>query len=335
MSDATLPAAPGLTVIIPNYRHPERTVECLHSVARARLECGSRVEVVVVDDGSGDHSAEYLRAHAASLFDTLVALEENQGYPGAINAGAAAARGRWLFTLNNDTTVEPHIFEVLLDATETASPDIGHMAAQQRFSHDPTKICSAGLVLDALCVNSERQIGHPVSASETEPTEIFGACGGAAIYRRTMFDALGALDESFRFGLEDSDLAWRAQMAGWRCLYVPGAVVFHDYGGTIAFGSDRRFAQAGRNRVRLVAKNAPLSHLLRWAPRMVLYDAAYIAYVAVRRRSLVPLWSRLEVLRQWRSIRRASGGQRVSIHLDPPLGLKAALARKRAWMREA
>src|SRR5207237_3331957 len=135
-------------------------------------------------------------------------------------------RGEWIFTLNNDTTVDSGVLNALLRAARERA-DVGHLAAQQRFSHDPTRLCSAGLVLDRLGINAERLIGEPVTASEREPTEVFGACGGAAMYRGEMLEQLGGLDESFVFGLEDADLAWRAQMRGWRCLYVPDAVVFH------------------------------------------------------------------------------------------------------------
>jgi GT2 family glycosyltransferase len=210
--------------------------------------------------------------------------------------------------------------------------DVGHLAAQQRFSHDPTRLCSAGLVLDRLCVNAERLIGQPVTASEREPAEVFGACGGAAVYRREMVEQLGGLDESFVFGLEDADLAWRAQMRGWRCLYVPHAIVFHDYGGTVPHGSNYRFLQAGRNRVRLVAKNTDRRILLRYGVLMVLYDLAYVGYALVVHRTFAPIVGRLEVLRQWRAVRRLGSTGRQPIELAPVQGIRAALRRRSAWL---
>src|SRR5438270_518806 len=82
-------------------------------------------------------------------------------------------------------------------------------------------------------------------SGEDEPVEVFGPCGAAALYRRALLDELGGFDERFAFGLEDADVAWRARMRGWRCLYAPDAIVYHDLGGTVPHGSDLRLFQAG------------------------------------------------------------------------------------------
>ena len=326
---ACSPRAPALTVIIPNYRKPELVQTCLTSLRSALDACEDEVEVVVVDDGSNDGALSGLAVEFP--WAAFVGLARNHGYPGAVNAGFRIARGEWIFTLNNDTTVHPQLLANLLRAARSRM-DVGHLAAQQRFMHDPTRLCSSGLVLDRIGVNAERLIGEPVTASETEPTEVFGASGGAALYRNQLVRELGGLDETFVFGLEDADFAWRAQMRGWRCLYVPDAVVLHDYGGTVPFGSRRRFLQAGRNRVRLVVKNADRRMLIRYGPLMVLYDLAYVAYTLVAHRTLAPIVGRLEVLRQWRSVRRAGATGRRPVRLAPIQGLRAALRRRAAWL---
>jgi GT2 family glycosyltransferase len=327
--DAAQVESPAMTVIIPNYRKPDLVRRGLTSLRAAVDAFEDEVEIVTVDDGSGDGAALTLAAEYP--WAVFVVLPQNHGYPGAINAGIQASRGEWIFTLNNDTTVDPDVLNALLRAA-LGRPDIGHLAAQQRFSHDPARLCSAGLVLDRLGVNAERLIGQPIMASETEPTEVFGACGGAAMYRREMVEQLGGFDESFVFGLEDADLAWRAQMRDWRCLYVPNAVVFHDYGGTVPHGTHYRFLQAGRNRVRLVIKNADRRTLLRYGPLMVLYDLAYVAYALVVHRTFAPIRGRLEVLRQWQTVRRTGAAGRQPIDLAPILGIRAALRRRSAWL---
>jgi len=329
--DAASVSEPSISVIIPNYLKPELVRRCLKSLSVAVERSETPAEVIVVDDGSGDGAVPALAEEYPWV--VFVACPVNQGYPGAINAGCAVAQGDWLFTLNNDTTVQPDILNKLLEAA-AGRTDVGHMAAQQRFSHDTTVLCSAGLVLDRLGVNAERLIGQPVSASETEPTEVFGACGGAAVYRREMIRALGGLDETYVFGLEDADLAWRAQMRGWRCLYVPDAIVYHDYGGTVPHGSEYRFLQAGRNRVRLVVKNADRRMLMRYGALMVLYDLAYIAYTLLVHRSLAPVRGRWEVLRQWREVRQAGTVGRQPLDLAPIQGVRAALRRRSAWLHK-
>jgi GT2 family glycosyltransferase len=86
---------------------------------------------------------------------------------------------------------------------------------------------------------------------------VFSACGGSAAYRRAMLDQIGPLDEDFFFSCEDIDLAWRAQLAGWRCVYAPKAMVYHKLsatgGGTTAAYYD------GRNFIYVIAKNYPSS----------------------------------------------------------------------------
>src|ERR1019366_4975029 len=184
----------------------------------------------------------------------LVALGSNSGYPAAVNAGLRASSGEWVLTLNNDTVIEDGMLESLL-AVAHSSLDIGSVAAQQRFLSHPQVIYSAGVTVDQHGQASDRLIGHPLADSELEPIEVFAACGAAALYRRAMLDELGGFDERFLFGLEDVDVAWRGRMRGWRCLYAPNAVVYHDVGGTVPYGSETRFMQAGRNRLLLIAKN--------------------------------------------------------------------------------
>jgi GT2 family glycosyltransferase len=262
----------------------------------------------------------------------LIALPENRGYPAAVNAGIAASRGTWVLTLNNDTTVDPELFGQLLE-TVRSRPDIGIAAAQQRFSSDHSIIYSAGTVLDGRAHASDRLMGAPASASESEPIEVFGACGAAALYRRSMLAELGGFDERFAFGLEDVDVAWRAQMCGWRCLYVPGAIVYHDLGGTIAHGSELRLYQAGRNRLLLIAKNLHTRQLLRLLPRILWFDIAYVGYACLRFRTLAPLRGRVAGIREWRTARAAGAAGRTPVELAPPQPLRAALGRRRSWDR--
>jgi hypothetical protein len=321
---------PEIAVVIPTYRRADLVVTCLDSLRRA-VERVPRTEVVVVDDGSGDGSPEaILRAHS---WVRVVARPTNGGYPAAVNDGLAACSAPWILTLNNDTTVEEDLLEALCAVIRSAPEDVGSLAAQQRFTDRPDTIYSAGITLDRLGVNADRLIGEPLSASETTPTEVFGACGGAAVYSRRMLDDVGMLDEGFEFGLEDADIAWRARMRGWRCLYVPDAVVHHDVGGTVPYGSDRRFLQAGRNRVRLVVKNADARQLLRYGPLMVGYDVAYVLAAGLRHRTLAPVRGRWSSLRRWREIRR-SGRERQPVELAPVMGIRAALRRRANLIRE-
>jgi GT2 family glycosyltransferase len=321
-----MPAA--LSVIVPNFRRPDLLRTCLPSVLDAAAACSERVEVIVVDDGSGDESAEFVRREFPEV--RVVALAVNRGYPAAVNAGVAGASAPWILTLNNDTTVDRRVFDELL-AVARSAPDVGSVAALQLFASTPSVIYSAGLVVDRRGQNADRLMGEPTERGDAEPVEVFGACGAAALYRRDMLDEVGGFDERFRFGLEDADVAWRARMRGWRCLYAPGAIVYHDLGGTVPHGSPLRLHQAGRNRLLLIARNMDGRQLRRNLPRIVAFDLAYVLYGLVRLRSVEPLRGRVAGLRLWRGVRREAAAERRPVGLAAPTPYRTVLARRRAW----
>jgi GT2 family glycosyltransferase len=284
-----------------------------------------------VDNGSGDDSCAILRDAAPDAI--LVPLPENVGFPTGASEGIRHSSGDWIVLVNNDVIAEPDAIAAMLAAGETA-PDVGSVAAQMRFASQPDVLNSAGIGVDRLGIAYDRLLGRPVSASENEPVEVFGASGGAALHRRAMLDEVGGMDETYFFALDDADLAWRAQMAGWRCLYAPGAVVYHHHGATTAHGSDVKYFHVGLNRVRTLAKNADSRMLRRYGLAALGYDLAYVTYAAVTDRTLAPLRGRLRGLREWRTYRRA-GGMRRPVELAPVTGLRAALGRRAAWSRHS
>lgn len=321
-------SGPDLSVIIPNYRRPDLLERCLRSLRDSRSDSRVEVETIVVDDGSADDSCRLVRECFPEA--VLVALEQNRGYPAAVNAGVQRSLGEWILTLNNDTTVEPGTLDALM-AVALSGPNIGSVAAQQRFMSYPQVIYSAGVMVDRRGQAADRLIGHPLTDSEQDPVEVFAACGAAALYRRTMLEQVGGFDERFLFGLEDVDVAWRGRMRGWRCLYAPGAVVYHDLGATVSHGSELRFVQAGRNRLLLIAKNMTTRELIRNAPGIILFDLLYMSYGVLRLRTLSPVRGRWDGLRMWSSMRRSGASDRRAVELEPPTGFKEVLRRRRAW----
>jgi GT2 family glycosyltransferase len=326
---------PGKVVsaIVVSYRRPDILGACLSSLQEALKRAGESSELIVVDNASRDGSSELVRETAPEA--ALIEMPENRGFPTAVSEGIRASTGEWVLLINNDVEVAPDAVAHLLAAAR--SPTVGSVATQMRFAHDAGVLNSAGIGVDRLGIAYDRLLGQPVAASETEPREVFGACAGAALYRRAMLDQIGGFDDSFFFALEDADVAWRAQMHGWRCLYAPAAVVRHHHGGTIAAirrGSRVKHFYVGRNRVRLLAKNADARQLRRYGLAMIGYDLAYIAFVAVTDRTLAPLRGRLRGLREWRSYRRSGAGRR-RVELPPTRGLRAALARRAAWLNNS
>jgi GT2 family glycosyltransferase len=323
--------APRVSAIVVNHRRPEMTSACLRALHTALARIGEPCEIVVVDNGSGDESCEVIERTAPDA--TLIEMPRNVGFPPAASEGIRRSTGDWALLVNNDVIVTPDAVAELLAAGESAA-DIGSVAAQMVFANDPAVINSAGIGVDRLGVAYDRLLGAPAAASEREPVEVFGACGGAALHRRRMLDEVGGMDETYFFALDDVDLAWRARMRGWRCLYAPSAVVHHHHGATTAHGSDLKYFHVGLNRVRTLAKNADRGLLLRYGPGMVAYDVAYVAFAGIADRTLAPLRGRLRGLREWRAYRRAGAGRRP-VELAPVRGLGAALGRRSVWARHS
>jgi GT2 family glycosyltransferase len=160
---------------------------------------------------------------------------------------------------------------------------------------------------------------------------VFGASGGFALYRRAMLDAVGGFDASFFAYLEDADLAWRAQMGGWRSVYTPEARALHRHSTVLGHGSQAKHALVGRNRVRMLAKNATGPQLRRHGTAMIAYDLAYVTYAALRGGTLAPLKGRIDGVRTWRRYRALGRGARRPVRFSAAGGLRAALRRDRAY----
>jgi GT2 family glycosyltransferase len=146
-----------------------------------------------------------------------------------------------------------------------------------------------------------------------------------------MLDAVGGLDTAFFAYLEDADLAWRARMAGWRCILAPRAIALHQHSPTLGHGSKAKHRLVGRNRVRMLAKNASRRQIRRRLLRIVAYDLLYVCHAIVADRTAAPLAGRLSGLREWHGARAAGRSGRREIQLSPAPGLRAALRRNRTY----
>ena len=317
-----------VTAAVLNYNGRE-LLEALMPTLAAQT-CPLRV--LVVDNGSTDDSVAYLRAHWPQT--TLVALSQNLGVSAGLNRCLHEARGDHVLLLNNDVELDSRCAERLLAALERAGdgpPRVGAVAAQVRFHHAPERVNSAGIEVDRLGVASERLAGRPISAAE-KPTAVFGASACCALYRAEMLAEVGGIDDGYIAYLEDVDLAWRAQAAGWHASYEPGAIAYHRASYTTGAGSRRKYWLVGRSRVRLLARNATTGQLLRAAPAIFLYDLAYVLYVAICDRTLAPLHGRLAGLREWRALRRARRDSLKPVRLAPARrGWLGALRQQRAY----
>jgi GT2 family glycosyltransferase len=281
-----------------------------------------------------DNSAEGVPSEG-DVFGGVRVLRQgrNLGFAGGVAAGLAVAAGEWVLLVNDDAELEPGAAVALLEAGR-AEPRAGSVTGQVRFHARRDTINTAGLVVDRLGIAYDRLAGAPAREGGAVQ-EVFGASACVALYRRAMLDAIGGFDASFFAFGEDADVAWRARMAGWTCLYVPSAVAYHHGSATAGEASPAKYFLVGRNRMRGLAKNATAGQLARWGWAMALYDVAYVAFAGAADRTLAPLRGRLAGLRDWRHYRRAGAAGRRPVALAAPTGPLGTWRQRAAYRRGA
>jgi GT2 family glycosyltransferase len=264
---------PDVSIIVVTWNGRHLLEECLSAV---EAQQDVTFETIVVDNGSDDGTADFVRERFPRV--RAIPLQRNLGFAGGNNAGAAAARGRYVAFLNNDTVVEPGWLSALRAGIDEAA---GFALATSRivYMHDPSRIDSAGDSVLRWGGAFKRHHGasaHVANQSE----EVFAVCGAACLMPRALFDELGGFDEDFFASHEDVDLSYRAQLRGYRCRYVAGAVVRHH--GSATLGRVSRFAvfHGQRNVEWMYFKNTPRSVLLRSLPGHVMYNVAAAVHFA-------------------------------------------------------
>jgi GT2 family glycosyltransferase len=277
---STADIATGITtsVVIVNYNGAAYLGDCLESVQRGLpLDC----EIILVDNASTDESLRLVRERFPQV--KLLHSNHNLGFAGGNNFGAQLARGRYLVFLNPDTLVEPGWLQALLAPLES-DPQVGLTTARIVLMSDPATINTCGNQIHLSGLTLCRGADTPRELWDA-PAEVSAVSGAAFAIRRDLFVEIGGFDSDFFLYMEDTDLSWRARLAGYTCLYVPGSVVHHDY--RLRFGPHKTFYQE-RNRYLMLLKNLRWSTLLLLAPSLLLAEAVTWGYVLSRQRDQWP-----------------------------------------------
>jgi len=245
-----------VTVAIPTLAADARLRECVSALEKQTLR---DFEVMIVDN-SGQGLVR--RIDAARPGIRVIERQSNIGFGPAINAAFRQSRGPYLATLNDDAVAHPGWLAALVSAMESR-PEVGMCASQVRL-YGEDALDSAGMLVAGDGTGKQR--GHlrppkffPVAEEVLLPS------GSAALYRRAMLEQIGLFDDDFFLYGEDIDLGLRARWAGWRCLYVPEAVVEHHYSHSAGRASPLKAYYVERNRLFVLAKNFP-ARMLAAAP---------------------------------------------------------------------
>ncbi len=266
-------ALPLVSVIVINWNGKRYLPTCLEAL---RAQTYPRLEVLVADNASTDGSQALVQAQYPWV--RLVALPENRGFTGGNNAGIAASTGAIVILLNNDTEVAPDWVAEVAAAFER-HPEAGLVASKMLLFDRRDTFHTAGDLYRVDGLPGNRGVWQQDKGQYDREEYVFGACGGSLAVRRTVLDTIGALDDDFFFSAEDVDFAWRAQLAGFRCVYAPRAVVYHQLAAT---GGDITASYYnGRNFIYVLAKDYP-ADLFRRHWRAVIGRQLRIAGEALR-----------------------------------------------------
>ncbi|MCP5112352.1 MAG: glycosyltransferase family 2 protein [bacterium] len=250
----------AISVIVVNWNRRELLRECLESLRRQSVD---GFEVIVVDNGSSDGSQEMVTCHYSDGMPFELKLIENTGNRGfcaANNQGVTASSGELVALLNNDAEADSGWLAALSEAFQHGE-DIGMAASKILVHEDPSRIDKAGHLIYLDGQNRGRGSGELDVGQYDRTEETLWPDGCAAMYRRSLWDQIGGLDEDLFAYADDAEFGLRARIAGWRCLYVPTAVVRHHRGATLGVLSTRRVELIERNRILMVAKLFPWSLL--------------------------------------------------------------------------
>ena len=296
----------SLSIVIPTSRAGHDLQRCLGSVAD---EGYPGLEVIVVDNGSSGVSAEGVR---------VIRNDENIGFVGACNQGIAAAAGKLVLLLNDDTVVEPGALHALV-ATLERHPAWGACQAKLLLAEDPTRLDTAGSFLTSTGFLVHRGAWEPEAPYQRED-EIFAAKGAALLVRRRALDDAGLLDSAFYAYFEETDLCWRLWLSGWEVGFAPEARVLHKLGATsTAFSPAFIQFHSYKNRIRTLIKNLGGARLMWMLPYHLTICGSLVLWYLVRRRPAVSRgilralsWNAQHLADTWRERRRVQRQRRVS-----------------------
>lgn len=225
-------------------------------VAAVLAQTYRNIEVIVVDNASEDGSPEFVEEQFPSV--RLTRNSSNLGFAAGNNVGIRLAHGDYIVLLNQDTKADRCWIEELVKATEQ-DKEIGMCTSKLLYMDEPARLNNSGILLYKDLAIVSVGIGEMDEGQYEQQKDAFAPYGAAAFYRKAMLDEIGLLDEDYFLLGEEIDLAWRARFAGWKCLYVPTAVVYHARSTHTGLYSPLKLYYGERNRIWNVVKFLPFS----------------------------------------------------------------------------
>ena len=293
---ATPARDPSVAVVVINYNGGNMLLRCLHDLSR---QTWTSFKVIVVDNASSDDSMqraeqEYPHIHA-------VRLQDNVGFAMGNNIGADLAREcGWIACLNPDAYAHPDWLSSLMRAAQ-AHPEFAMFGSKLILAPRPDRLDGTGDIYHVCGAAWRRDHGRKLAVGHHAEEEIFAPCAAAALYRRDAFDDAGGFDSDFFCFFEDVDLAFRMRLLGYRCFYVPGAIVHHVSSAITGFESEFSVYHGHRNLVWTFFKNMPRPLFVAFLPLHLVLNIVSIVLYTFKGKPLTILRSKRDAIRGLRS----------------------------------
>ena len=303
------PPVTRASILIITYNSAAYIERCLVAL---RASVAADCEVVVIDNASADGSADIIARDFPDV--RLVRNSTNTGFAAAMNQAVARAGGRYVVGLNPDTIAQVGWLDALL--APLADPTVGISTAKIVMMANTQRINACGNTMHYTGITTCRGLDRPATAPElAAPADVSAASGACFALRRDLWHELGGFDDTFFTYLEDTDLSLKARLAGYRIVYVPDAIVQHDY--TNRF-SPRKLYYLERNRLTMLLRVYSLRTLITILPALILASLVTWGYALLHgRASIMALlraygWLLIHISDIQRARRRTQALRRVS-----------------------
>lgn len=300
------------SVIIPNWNGSKLLEDCLSSLAAQTF---LDFEIILVDNGSTDNSVGYVKENFPGV--RIISLQKNFGFARAINEGVRVSKAKYVVFLNNDTSVDKNFLKSLIECADL-HPEVISVNSKLLNFYNKKIIDGVGILINE--IGQARSIGWQEKDRGQYSSEqyIFGATGGASLFRRENFIKLGLFDENYFMYSEEVDFAFRAQFQGYKSIFCPEAKVFHKHKATAKkFSAHVEYWQF-RNMTQTIIKDFPIQILFknwRWL-KIILVHLNTIFYQIKNgfwwSSVLADLWIFFHLLQLLRARRKIQKGRKVS-----------------------
>jgi GT2 family glycosyltransferase len=263
------------SIIIVAYNSERHIRQCLDSIFKQDFH---DYEIILVNNASSDKTALIIDEYKHKI--QIKNNKENLGFSEGINIGIALSKGEYVLTLNPDVVLAGNFLSEINSNISRIDKRIGMMGVKILKAGSENVIDSTGLVLSRFFRFFDRGSKEKDNGQYDNDVNILGPCAAAAVYKRTMLDDVKIdeeyFDKDFFYLIEDFDIALRAGKKGWGCLYLPGAVCYHERNGS---GMPYKYRQyyAFRNRYFLIIKNIKIKPYFILC--FILYDVPRIIFL--------------------------------------------------------